>query len=142
MLYNGLENDLKTFAEFIYIYETSIKFKSKVDEFGLISQKAAQLFKKNIQPKVKYATKNEIADFIDESKKQSLFFTKDNNAQIFCFCRHLRNSFGHALLRKERQKLYITDKYRGQETAKGDLDYQDVIDFIVMIIKDYKNKNK
>ena len=51
MLYNGLENDLKTFAEFIYIYETSIKFKSKVDEFGLISQKAAQLFKKNIQPK-------------------------------------------------------------------------------------------
>ena len=61
MEYNGLKNDLKTFSKFCFIYETSIKTKSKVDDFKYISADALYQFKKKIQSKVKFATKEEIA---------------------------------------------------------------------------------
>ena len=105
-----------------------------------MTREASYLFKHNIQPKVKYATKYEIASLADFSK-QTLFFTA-SSVQIIDFCRHLRNSFVHALLEKKDNKFYITDKYRKFETSKGFIGYAYVKEFIVQIIKDYEHKTK
>jgi hypothetical protein len=140
MLYNGLKDDLNTFSKFVYIYETKIKFIRKVNDFLMVSREASYLFKHNIQPKVKYATKYEIASLADFSK-QTLFFTA-SSVQIIDFCRHLRNSFVHALLEKKDNKFYITDKSRNKETCKGFLDYTLVKEFVIQIVKDYELKTK
>lgn len=140
MLYNGLKDDMNTFSKFVYIYETKIKFIGKVSDFLMVSKKASYLFKHNIQPKVKYAKKEKIASLTDYSK-QTLFFT-NSRVQIFDFCRHLRNSFVHALLEKKDNKFYITDKCRNKETCKGFIDYAFVKDFVAQIIKDYEPKTK
>lgn len=136
MPYNGLKSDMNVFSQFVFIYETKIKFQWKYNDFFKISEQASYIFKHKVQPKVKYATKEEIAlqtDFL----KQTLFFTK-NKVQIIDFCRHFRNSFVHALMEKQGKSLAITDIYRNNETCKGTLDYAIVKEFIVQIINDYE----
>ena len=137
--FNGYEKDLKTLAQFMFIYETEIKIKSKDDEFRQISKNGFFFFKQTIQKKVKHATIIEIA-VQEEFKKQTFRFTKDNKSQIYSFCRHIRNSFSHALLKKEGTKLYISDKKGNKETAKGFLEYSDVIEFMKIVITDYCEK--
>lgn len=144
MVYNGLKDDMDCLSKFVYIYETCIKTKSNVSEFSQISNSAAIHFKQHIQPKVKFATQAEIATtvFTKESKK-TLLFTSDGKAQIYNFCRHLRNSFVHGLLENDSdEKLVILDNIQGKITAKGSLDYKTVKDFIVLLISEYEKNVK
>lgn len=139
MLYNGLYYNLNTLSKFVYIYETRIKTMSRTDDFLNLSKGAACVFKSKIQPKIKYATKDEIANQTDFTK-QSLFFTK-KKVLIIDFCRHLRNSFNHALLIKQRTRpisFSITDISSNQYTCKGFLNYTSVNKFILHIIQDYE----
>lgn len=78
-MYNGLEDELKLFSKFVFIYEKKIKNWSKVDEFAELSKIAGKVFKHDIQPLVKFATKEEIANRTD-GFKQTLFFTRDGKA--------------------------------------------------------------
>lgn len=136
MLYNGLQSEMNLLSKFVFIYETEIKYKRKADDFLMISAQATYVFKHNIQPKVRYATKDKIAIHTDFSKF-TLIFTKDK-VQIIDFCRHLRNSFVHALLERRGQTLLITDKSRNRETCKGTLEYNLVRNFILQVVKDYE----
>lgn len=140
MPYNGLKSDMNTLAKFVFIYEKKIKYKSRVDEFAEVSTEASHVFKRNIQPLVKFATKEEISNQNDFSK-QTLFFTGDGKAQIYNFCRHLRNSFGHAILEKNNNLIFVNDEdSRARKTAVGFLPYKIVKEFIVPIIQAYETE--
>ena len=141
MSYHGLKQDMNTLAKFVFIYEKQIKHKSRIDDFNEVSTNAYNVFKHKIQPLVKYATKNEIANQADFSKR-TLLFTKDDKAQIYNFCRHLRNSFVHAILKKDNNLLFVNDKdVRGKETSRGSLPNNVVKEFIVQIIQAYEMSN-
>lgn len=132
---------MNTLAKFVFIYEKKIKYRSRVDEFAEVSTEASYAFKHNIQPHVKFATKKEIVNQTDFSK-QTLFFTGDSKAaQIYNFCRHLRNSFNHAQLQKNAKELFILDNDNHRRpTCRGWLEYAMVKDFLVWIIRDYESK--
>ena len=51
----------------------------------------------------------------------SRFFTK-KKCQILDFCRHLRNSFSHGLLKKENNIIIIPDINRNYYSSKGFLE--------------------
>jgi|GEM_PF-614003 len=140
MKYNGLEKDLNMFAKFAYIYETKIKKHGNVSDFSKLSERAVMFFGEQIQKVTRYAkVKNN-----KWSKKEgiTLIFTKEK-VKILDFCRHLRNSFVHAQLKKENQKLEILDKGRkGIVTAQGHLTYASVKKFVMQIIEDYEKVEK
>lgn len=140
MQYNGLDSDLKTLAKFLYIYEVWIKKMNRADDFLNLSKDAAHIFKSELQPQIKYATKDEIANRTDFAKTKTLFFTK-HKVQIIDFCRHLRNSFGHALLVKQATRinsLSIRDNSHGKTTCIGFLNYNLVRKFIICVCCDYE----
>lgn len=144
MLYNGLDSDLKTFAKFVFIYETKIKNIRCIKDFKSFSKEAFNIFNSDLQPKIKYASMDELASQTDFSK-QTLFFPKDK-AQILDFCRHLRNAFSHTYLSKKNKKpilLFISD-YLGskKQTCKGFLEYKSVIKFINQVVKDFESLQK
>lgn len=139
MSYNNIESQLKTFAKFVFIYESDIKQMTKEADFKVISTNAFHLFKFNLQKKMRYATDAEIKNE-ELFNKQTLLFTK-SKVQILDFCRHLRNSICHGIISKDGSKLSIPDKSRGRETSKGFLDYKLSIEFIVKVIKDFEEKN-
>lgn len=140
MKYNGLKKDLNIFAKFAFIYETEIKKLGNVNEFSKLSERSVMFFDEQIQKVTRYAkVKNN-----KWPKKQgiTLIFTKEK-VKILDFCRHLRNSFVHAQLKKGNQKLEIHDKGRkGIVTAKGYLTYSSVKNFIIQIIEDYEKIEK
>ena len=140
MQYNGLNDDLKSFAQFVYIYETNIKnMQGGLNEFSHKYSRAYNMFVKNkLNKKIKYATTKEIASLKDE-KKYPFYMTKQR-FQVWDMCRHLRNSFAHANLRVSGNTIVVTDKRLKRLTATGFLDYSSVKEFIVAIIKEYENK--
>lgn len=142
MLYNGLDSDLKTFAKFVFIYETKIKNITCKKDFMSISKEAFNIFNSDLKPKIKYASMDELASQTDFSK-HTIFFT---GKYIRDFCRHLRNASCHAYLRKENKKsilLFISD-YLGskKQTCKGFLEYKSVIKFINQVVKDFESLQK
>lgn len=137
MQYNGLKSDLNSFAKFVFIYENVIKQMSRENEFNQLSGKALCLFKRNLRPNIKFATVNKIKVMTGQGK-QTLFFTKQKS-QIIDFCRHLRNSFSHGLMKKENNKIIIPDISRGNYTSKGFLKYCIVKEFVVEVIKGFEN---
>lgn len=144
--YNGLKNHLNTFAKFVFIYEERIKYCNSMQDFNSISSSALSFFASQMQYKMKYATKEEIRG-VNDYTKYSLYFTK-SKVQILDFCRHMRNSFSHGILKKTGSTLEITDKTnRGNSkfnqngptyTSLGTLDFELVKNFVITIIKDYE----
>ena len=65
MIYNGISNDLKTYAQFVYIYENRIKNFNRESDFIEFSENAFNEFK-NIRKSIKYLK-------IDEILKQDIF---------------------------------------------------------------------
>ena len=140
-IYNYLGGDLKLFAKFNFIYEVSISKMNKEADFKNEYSKAYDFFRNNISRKIKTAFKKDIKGDIQKSNVVTLFFTVRNN-QILDLCRHLRNSFSHATLKRDGEHLDIIEIYRGDYTSKGYLDYKDVISFCMEIINDFECKNK
>lgn len=144
MLYNGLDSDLKTFAKFVFIYETKIKNITCIRDFMSISKEAYNIFNSYLQPKIKKAKIKEIAS-LKGGTKHTLFFTKDKT-YILDFCRHLRNAFSHVHLRKKNKKpiLLLISDYLGskKQTCKGFLEYKSVIKFIDQVVKDFESLQK
>lgn len=137
MAYNNIEDQLKTFAKFVFIYETKIKQMTKETDFNSISSDALHSFKR-MQKSMKYAKEEEIRNTTIFSK-QTLLFTK-NKVQILDFCRHLRNSICHGIISKDDKKINIPDKYRGRVTAKGFLEYETLIEFVVKVMQGAEEK--
>lgn len=135
--YNGLKSDMNLFSKFVFIYETRLKNIVKDDEFKRISPGAYHLFIQDFQRKVKYAKISEIPDYT-ENTTPFLYFTK-SRVQKADFCRHLRNSFVHALIVKQNKKLFITDKNsRNQITCTGFLQHCTVLNFVIKIVEDFE----
>ena len=129
MQYNGLKSDFNCFAKFVFIYETIIKKMNKEVEFNQLSSNALYLFKHELQKNKKYAKVSEIEN-TPKQTKQTLFFTK-KKCQILDFCRHLRNSFSHGLLKKENNIIIIPDINRNYYSSKGFLEYRVTKEFIL-----------
>lgn len=140
MNYNGLKTDLNVFAKFAFIYETEIKKLGNVNEFSKLSGRAVMFFDEQIQKVTRYAkVKNKKWP---NKEGITLIFTKEK-VKILDFCRHLRNSFVHAQLKRENKKLEILDKGRkGIVTAQGHLAYASVKEFVMQIIEDYEKVEK
>jgi hypothetical protein len=137
MLYNGLKDDLDSFAKFVYIYANEIEYLKREKDFSSKYPTAYNVFKSKLQKNMKFTTCNEIAN-LKEGKKQTLFFT-GSKAKAIEFCRHIRNSFSHGLLENKADSLIISDKDKGRYTSKGYLDFDSVKMFIEGIVNDYEN---
>lgn len=140
-LYNGLEKDFKTFSKFVFIYEEKISSFTKNDDFKSFSKKAMEVYNKYLGKKIVIKTIKEIEQANSDSK-HTLFIAK-RNVKLLDFCRHLRNSFCHAILKVQNGEIDIPDKGRGGLTSsKGTLNYTSVLEFVNEIINDYENKAK
>ena len=140
MYYNGLKNDLNSFAKFIFIYETEIKYISGLPEFSYKFAKSYNTFLKNKKKlKIKYATIKEIKDLTD-NQKYTFYMTK-HKFQIWDLCRHIRNSFSHAKLLINQTDFIIKDMKNKDITAIGTLNYKLIKEFIIEIINEYENYN-
>ena len=139
MIYNGVYNDLKLFAQFVYIYENKIKYFNRESDFTEFSENAFYEFKK-IRNKIKYSKKGDILKQKDSSK-YTLFFTK-SNTQVLDFCRHLRNAFCHALIEKQSKFIYIKDINRGGYSCCGFLEYKPIKQFMIELKMRYESDFK
>lgn len=137
MQYNGLKSDFNCLAKFVFIYETVIRKINREIDFKQQSPNALYLFKHKLQQNMKYAKVCEIRN-MPEQVKQTLYFTQQK-CQIIDFCRHLRNSFSHGLLKKETHKIVIPDISKGYYSSKGFLEYSIVKEFVIEVIKEYEN---
>lgn len=138
MMYNGLQNDMTSFAKFAFIFEQEIKTKVKNEEFKSRFKTAFELYEHKVKCHVRYAKQKDIAKITDYAKF-TLFFTK-KHSQVLDFCRHLRNSFVHGILIKEDKFLVINDKNNRQNvSSKGYLEYSLVKGFVKEIINVYEH---
>lgn len=139
-LYCGVKTMLNTFAKFVVVYETEIKEMRRCNEFEQKFSKAYSLYKFQMLKTIKYATCAELAE-IKPYAKYTLFFNK-RTVIILDLCRHLRNSFAHAILFCKKDKLYVNDIGRGgKKTSIGWLDKKLVINFLTEIGKEYEQNN-
>lgn len=110
----------------------------RCSDFEILFPNAFNVFAYKIQHSLKYATCDEILK-IHEYAKYTLFFTK-NSVQVVDFCRHLRNSFAHAILSLDKTKMIVNDEGRfGKKTSAGYLEKALVVKFLTEIIKEYEN---
>lgn len=117
-MYNGLQNDMTSFAKFAFIFEQEIKVNVKNEEFKSRFKAAFELYEHKVKCHVRYVKQKDIATVTDYAKF-TLFFTK-KHSQVLDFCRHLRNSFVHGILIKEDKFLIINDKNNRQKvSSKG-----------------------
>ena len=138
--YNGLLADFKLLAQFVFIFETELKLMNKQSEFKEKYPKAFN-YVKDLCKKIKHVKTVDIPNQ-EITDKYTLFFAK-NNSKCLDFLRHLRNSFTHALLSKQNERLFISDKKtKNKESCKGYLDYKIVKQFIVELQKEYDEHNK
>lgn len=141
--YNCLSGELKTLAQFVFIYEKQIKHFSDNRTFQNQFPSAFWLFNKKIKKHICYAKSDDIIKSVSKNKYGkdkdgiTLAFTK-YKVQIIDLCRQIRNSVCHAMIKKKKGLLYIEDKQRGKSTSYGYLEYPIVIEFVVEIIRAYK----
>ena len=140
MMYNGLQNDMTSFAKFAFIFEKEIKANVKIEEFKSRFKTAFELYEHKVKCHVRYVKQKDIATITDYAKF-TLFFTK-KRSQVLDFCRHLRNSFVHGILIKEDKFLVINDKNNRQKvSSKGYLEYRLVKEFVKEIVNVYEHNN-
>ena len=112
---------------------------TKLADFSARYNKSYEISLKNkLKNHIKYARRKEILNLIDR-ERYTLHMTKQKFL-IWDLCRHIRNSFAHALIFIDKDKLMITDKHCGRLTTSGYLNYKHVKEFIVMIINEHENK--
>ena len=108
MSYNGLETDLKTLAKFVFIYETRLWNLHTERSFRDLCPKTFVVFF-NIKKAMSFAKSSELNDnSIRPIRNATLYCTK-RNCLVLDFMRHLRNSFCHALLKKEEKAYLLLD---------------------------------
>ena len=141
--YNGLVKDMNSFAKFIYIYESQIKALNSFDDFSHHFSEASNIFIHSIRHYIRYASiddlNNKKEKVLVEKGKQTLFFTK-SKVQVIDFCRHLRNSFCHALLNKDANALSVPDCKGKTVTSKGHIEYSLIKKFIAALVHEYESK--
>ena len=133
--FNGLRDDiLMRLTNFMFIYETDIS-KGPVTEKQLKMSypNIVNFFKKNIGKEIKVKDKNKAAKY---------YITKKNGeCKVSSFCRHLRNSFSHGLLKQENNRIHVLDKASGGNiTANGSIEYKTLTDFLDVVIAEYDEK--
>lgn len=139
MSYNGLESDLKTLAKFVFIYETRLKNMHTERSFRDLYPKTFVVFL-NIKKAMSFAKSSELNDnSIRLIRNATLYFTK-RNCLVLDFMRHLRNSFCHALLKKEEKAYLLVDNYRGRVSCRGYLPSKLVVDFLAQLNQECEEK--
>ena len=140
MSYNGLETDLKTLAKFVFIYETRLRNLHTERSFRDLCPKTFVVFF-NIKKAMSFAKSSELNDnSIRPIRNATLYCTK-RNCLVLDFMRHLRNSFCHALLKKEEKAYLLLDNYRGRVSCRGYLPSKLVVDFLAQLNQECEEKN-
>lgn len=135
MKYNGLEDRLEIFAQFMLIYAEYVKLCTKKGDFENRFPAACDLFNKRISPLI---SKSNIAEMEEEPFVHTKLLFTVTDYKIKSFCRHLRNSFAHANLSSNGVRYLIKDYDNGKLNTIGELDILLVDDFLDNIIKDYE----
>ena len=134
---HGAKKIFDKLAKLVIIYETKIIYLSTKSDFEKIFSGAYGIFKERIH---KYVTKGKCAQ-IEKFKVQpecTLMFNS-NKYQAADLCRHLRNSFAHALLRAADKKLFINDvNDKKQTSSAGYLEIPCLDSFLTELIKEYE----
>lgn len=134
--YNGLKSDLNLLAKFVYLYESKIKRYSTEKEFKTNFPNAFYVYKYELDKRIRPATKKDIQS-LSPNDTITLYITS-GRYKVYDLCRHLRNSFSHALLEKEGKELKIIDKSGSCNTSIGYLQYKFIVDFLKEIIAVYE----
>ena len=125
MMYNGLQNDMTSFAKFAFIFEQEIKVNVKNEEFKSRFKAAFELYEHKVKCHVRYVKQKDIATITDYAKF-TLFFTK-KHSQVLDFCRHLRNSFVHGILIKDDKSPIGTRVFGPVARELRDKDYMKIV---------------
>lgn len=138
--YNGLVGDLKTMAQFVFIYEKQIRFINKNQEFQELFPDAYRNYEQKIKKHLRYDKAGYLKEAILDKKvgkDTTLAFTK-NKIMIVDLCRHIRNAICHASLYKKRDKLFIEDMNSSQVASSfGYIEYPAIKEFFVAIIREF-----
>ena len=139
-MYNGFENNLETFAKFVFWYELEIKSKRK-------SEKEI----KDVLPKDQHEILNQLKKNLSLAKANSnstkKFFTNEGEQLrllkspiIIGFCYHLRNAICHNGLLHCGDKMKIYDKnIQTKDEISGFVDYNITITFLEELVKAFEN---
>ena len=135
--YCGLEDALEVFAKFVIVYEEKIAKLRNYTDFKVEFPRTSKIFDNKIHHCVKYVKCCDMKN-IKTYAKYTLFFAK-KNYQVADLCRHLRNSFAHALIETDGMKLFITDvNNKKQTSSSGYLDKSLIISFLTELINEYE----
>lgn len=133
--FNGLKEDiLLRLTNFMFIYETDIS-KAPLTERQLNVSYPSMVnnFKKSIGTEFKAKKKNVLAP--------NYIKIETGECKVSSFCRHLRNSFAHGLLKQENGQIIITDLGKGKTiTANGLIEQETLTDFLDVVIAEYDEK--
>lgn len=130
--FNGLKDEiLMQLTNFMLIYETSISKGSKtIDNLKNIYPKTFTFFEENLDKKT-----------IKKKPRPDKLYLKGDECKMFLFCKHLRNSFAHGLLKQENGQIIITDLGKGKTiTANGLIEQETLTDFLDVVIAEYDEK--
>ena len=73
-MYNGLQNDMTSFAKFAFIFEKEIKANVKNEEFKSRFKTAFELYEHKVKCHVRYVKQKDIATITDYAKLNIVFY--------------------------------------------------------------------
>lgn len=132
--FNGLKDEiLMQLTNFMLIYETNISKGSKtIDNLKNIYPKTFTFFEENLDKKT-----------IKKKPRPDKLYLKGDECKMFLFCKHLRNSFAHGLLKQEKGQIHIRDLgKKGTVSADGYVDDKIINDFLDVVIAEYDEKTQ
>lgn len=130
-MYNGLTNEM-----IVALYLFSCWFEKDLNKNGHKTVKYFRGIHPNANEYFERYVKKMICDNKNTESMQDphrTFRMTTNECFVFDFCRHLRNSFAHGRLSLNDNLFEIIDYNKGEQTANGTLNSDNVMEFVNMI---------
>lgn len=107
------DKEIKFFAKFMLRYEAMIK-DGNIRGFN-VNDKGLKAFLRNKRIKIEY--KRKVTEY--DGSKNTIFFSNTKSSVLLSFLAHVRNSFAHNNIRKEKNVYVLEDYYHKHPTMKG-----------------------
>lgn len=137
--YNGLSANLLTkMVKFCYLYSREIAVITTKSAFVNYNAVASNVFANEIESSITYTSTLHPMPTSLTGTNNEIHYAKSKN-KILGFCRHLRNSMCHGLLKETNYRLMIEDKNNGRKTCMGIIETTKVAKFIDALVSNYEN---
>lgn len=136
--FNGFRpKELQILAQYVFIYEQSIRPMKQKVEFEKQFISASLFFKQNLTPYIKLKEAEEMRELnpLSKTNENNLYIRKSKLCILLSFCRELRNSICHALIHKKGKWVLIENFYKGKSPCRGTILFSNLRLFIEQTIK-------